>query len=384
MFSADLDRRGHRLAGGFYASRLDARSVFESIGHLEWMAGRPQAALHDLGTTELRSDRGRAGPAVPPPVADRPDPPAGATLHTQLAGVYGVEPERVLVAAGATHANFLAAAAAVDGAEDEAPRVLAEKPGYEPLVRTPAALGATVDRFVRPDCHLDPDRVANALDPATALVSLTNRHNPSGRLADRETLAAVAEAARERDARVLVDEVYAPYVERPVGDGPFGGVTAAGVEGTVVTGSLTKFPGLPELRVGWLVADPAFVEAARRVKRHVPAVSDVSVALARRALHAADDLAADARDLLVENAALLAAFVEDRPDVDGPADTSFGFLDCGVDGDRVAEAAWQEGVLVVPGRFFGDSGRVRVSLGRTPEDGAAALTRLGAVLDGLP
>jgi aspartate/methionine/tyrosine aminotransferase len=354
--------------------------VFEPIAHLEWLAGRPEAALHDLGTTGLCGDRDATGPAVPESVAGRPDPPAGVTLHTQLATTYGVEPEQVLVTAGATHADFLAVAAAV--AEEEDPRVLVEKPGYEPMVRTPAALGATVDRFLRPEHRLEPARVEQALTSDTRLVSVTNRHNPSGRLADRETLAAAAAAARERGARLLVDEVYGPYQTDPSGGGPFGGVTAAGLEGAVVTGSLSKFPGLPELRVGWLVADPEFVAAARQVKRHVPAVAGTSVALAQRALYH-DDLAEEARDLLAENAALLSAFVAERPDVSGGVHTNFGLLDCGVDGDRLAEAAWAEGVLVVPGRFFGVPEAVRVGLGGSPEDGAAALGRLGDLLDAL-
>lgn len=365
--------------------------MFEPIEYLDWIRGRPEVTLHDLGSSDLRGERSGSRP-VPEPLGDLDDPPAGVNLHTLLATAYGVDPQRVLVTAGASHANFLAAATALarrDGDGDDG-RVLVESPGYEPLVATPAGLGATVDRFERPgpSFDLDADRVADTARGETALVTVTNRHNPSGRLVDRATLADAAAAAGEAGARLLVDEVYAPVGTDPrTGDGTaFGGPTAAGLEGAVVTGSLTKFFGLGELRVGWLVADEPFVEAARRVMDHVPAVAPVTASLAERAVYAAGDLAERQRELVAANADQLAAFVEDRPDVAGRAfdGSTFALLDpAAADGDAVAEAAWEAGVLVVPGRFFGADDRVRVSVARDPEAVGASLRAFGGVLDDL-
>ncbi|MEF8840418.1 MAG: hypothetical protein V5A62_02175 [Haloarculaceae archaeon] len=47
----------------------------------------------------------------------------------------------------------------------------------------------------------------------------------------------------------------------------------------------------------------------------------------------------------------------------------------------VAAAAWDEGVLVVPGRFFGASEGVRVSLGGPLEEMEAAPAAFGGALD---
>jgi len=356
--------------------------MFPPIDYLEWIAGRPEAALYDLGSSDLRGDREFEPVAVPPSLADLPDPPAGVSVETLVATEYGVHPEQVLVTAGASQANVIAAATAIE--DCEAPTVLVEKPGYEPLVRTPQGLGATVERFLRPDAHeLDVDRAANAMTGETCLVTVTNRHNPSGRLTDRETLAELAARAGEHDARLLVDEVYAPYVaDDDRRDGAFGGPTAAGVENAVVTGSLTKFFGLGDLRLGWLVADREFVEAARRVAFHLPSVAGTSRALAMRALYGAEALAERKRDLLAANARLLAEFVEASPAVSGtvPSGSSFAFLGHElVDGDELVTAAGDEGVLVVPGRFFGDPQRVRVSLGHAPEEMETALATLAAV-----
>ncbi|UPV73988.1 pyridoxal phosphate-dependent aminotransferase [Halorussus limi] len=375
--------------------------MFPDIAYLEWISGRPETAEYDLGSSDLRRAPAGADEVVPPALADVV---AGeATLRERLAEIYGVAPENVLVTAGATHANFLAAATAVTGAEaaEEAtegdgdgaepastPRVLVEKPGYEPLLATPSAVGATVDRFLRraDDGYLlDPDRVAAATVENTALVTVSNRHNPSGRLTDRETLAETARLVGDADSTLLVDEVYAPFRADP-GDGPFGGPTAAGLPNTVVTNSLTKFFGFGGVRIGWLVADAGFVDRAHSVRHHVPAVAEPSRQLAGRALAAADQLADESRERIRANREALAEFVASREDLSGRVEPgcSYAFLDYdAADGDAVAEAAWNEGVLVVPGRFFDESDRFRVGAGGDPERVSAGLDRLGEVLDSL-
>jgi aspartate/methionine/tyrosine aminotransferase len=362
--------------------------MFPRLDYLEWISGRPEVALYDLGSSAMRGDRDHEPEAVPEPLAGLDDPPTGATLEMQIAGEYGVEPEQVLVTAGATLANFLAAATALHVGPDEEPaekqRVLVEKPAYEPLVETPAALGAEVDRFLRGEQYrLAPERIEKATTDWTKLVTVTNRHKPSGSLAGRDTLSEAADAASENDARLLVDEVYAPYVDEPA-DGPFGGPTAAGLEHTVVTSSLTKFYGLDDLRIGWLVADEAFVERARSIGYHFLGVADTNRALGMRALHNDEHLAARSHALVEENAQLLREFLDRRDDVDGflAADSPFAFLEpVNATGDEVADAAWEEGVLVIPGRFFDDEDRIRVSLGRTPAETEPGLDALGAVLD---
>ena len=352
------------------------------------MWGRPDAAPHDLGSSDLHGGRDDSGP-IPDRLRDLAEPDDDRGLEELLASVYDVTPDSVLVTAGASTANALATAAAIERAGDD-PRALIENPGYEPLVATPQGFGAAIDRFERPaddGYPLDPARVEANLFPSTGLVTVTNRHNPTGRYVSREALAATAEAVADHGARLLVDEVYSPFVlDDDVRDGPFGGVSAVGLENAVVTGSLTKFFGLGGLRVGWVIADPSFVEDVRRIAPHFPAMADPSRHLGRRALAHRETLAAETRTHLERNYERLAAFANERDDVRGPVfeGASFAFLAHDrADGNRVSEAAWEEGVLVVPGRFFGDERAVRISLGGDPaamDDGLAAF---GRVLDTL-
>ncbi|WP_049915068.1 pyridoxal phosphate-dependent aminotransferase [Haloferax mucosum] len=376
-------------------------TTFPAIPYLEWIVGRVDAATHDLATSDLNaSDH---DDALVPPLLSGLDDPDDETLVAQLARRYDVPESSVLVTAGASNANFLATSALLDLA-DELPedgdvdtdvaesssrdQVLVEKPGYQPLLATPDALGARVDRFVRPpefDFELESNRISGAATEAFAYAIVTNRHNPSGKLATRPELAEMAVAADDAGGSLLVDEVYAPYVD-PAADGPFGGITAAGLPNTVVTGSLTKFYGLSGLRIGWIIGPEAVVERARETSMYFPSVADPSAKLARRALHHSDDIETTARDYLSTNHDLLASFVADQPSLSGRVHpgASFAFLEHDdYDGDEVSDAAWENGVLVVPGRFFDSPDAFRLSLGGNPDDMAAALNAFGTVLDEL-
>lgn len=363
--------------------------MFPTLPYLEWMDGRAAAAAHDFASSDLRASPDDA--IVPESLRDRSAPEE--ILRAQLADEYGVREENVLVTAGATQANFLVAAAAVDLASDpdaaKKPQVLTEKPGYQPLVVTPEALGARVDRFLRPDDEgfpLEPKRISNAVTDPFALAVATNRHNPSGNLSDRETLADAAQVCADADGYLLVDEVYAPYVcesSEGASTRAFGGPTAAGMQNTVVTGSLAKLYGLGGLRVGWLVGPTEVVERAREVSYHLSSVADPSRRLAARAVYHADDLTASARDHLAENHDRLASFVADHDELSGRVhpDSPFALVShSDATGDEFAAAAWDRDVLVVPGRFFDRPDHVRLALGRSPDEVAAGLDALSAVV----
>jgi aspartate/methionine/tyrosine aminotransferase len=380
--------------------------VFPRIEYLAWIDGRPAATTHDLGSSGLRPRGTGVRTAVVPDRLAEFETPSGVDLRASVAEVYGVDPARVVLAPGATAADLLVAATAIDltsegpdlpaddveagGPPEDPPQVLVEKPGYEALVATPSGLGARVDRFRRPPedrYALEPDRVEGALGDRPALVTVTNRHNPSGRETDRERLREVAERVAAAGAHLLVDEVFAPYVA-DAGEGAgtaFGGVTAAGLPGTVVTGSLSKFHGLEGLRVGWLVAPETFAERARTVAAHLPALSGPSTALAARALANHETVAAECRDLVGRNAALLREFVDGRPDLSGPTfeGSTLAFLGHEAGGDAVAEVAAERDLLVVPGRFFDDDDRFRVSLARPTRAVRESLAVLEDTLDAL-
>src|SRR5262249_22098529 len=124
-------------------------------------------------------------------------------LRDAIARRYDVGPEQVVAADGTSMANFLAMAALIEPGDE----VLVERPTYEPLLGAASFLGGEIKRFERAmedGFRLDLDRVAAAVTGRTRLIVITNLHNPSSALAGESDLRALAELARNANARILV------------------------------------------------------------------------------------------------------------------------------------------------------------------------------------
>lgn len=350
--------------------------IFPRVEYIEWIAGRPVRATHDLATTGLHGRHDA-------PIGPNGIQPTGSVTEQRVEGLlaeeYGVDPECVVVTGGATEAYLLAVATCCD--RDD--RVLVERPGYEPHWKTPAGLVSGVDRFDRRPSTgytLEPDQIAAATVDSTAAVVLSNRHNPSGRLTDRGTLERAADAAG--DATLIVDEVYAPYVRSPR-NGAFGGPTAAGIDGAVVVNSFSKFFGHGDLQIGWLIADPQTAAQARSTAVHFGSPSGVARQHARAILSARDDHVTAARTQFEQHADRLTSFLDEQPALRAPGgvDCSFTVLrHDDMSGKTVASAADEAGVLVVPGRFFGDDERVRIGVAGEQAAMDDALAAFGQVV----
>jgi threonine-phosphate decarboxylase len=111
-----------------------------------------------------------------------------------------------------------------------------------------------------------------------SLCVLTNPHNPSGALNTAVEMAQVTLAAGACQVRLLVDEAFIDFA-------PGETLTAAATRSShlVVLRSLTKFYGMPALRVGYAVSSP---EMAARIDAQLPAwpVTTLAAAAAVEAL----------------------------------------------------------------------------------------------------
>ena len=318
-------------------------------------------------------------------------PPVGGTeaLRALIADWHGARPEEVLVTVGAAEANAIAVAAILDAGD----HAVVMEPGYRQVRGCAENAGAAVDAFpLDPARGWRPDLAAldAAMTPRTRLLAVTNPNNPVGTILDAAEMDAVVAAAERSGAWLLADEVYRGS-ER-LGDDvtpTFWGRT----ERAVCVGSLSKAFGLPGLRVGWLVAPPALLEAAWR--RHEYA----TIATSKLSMHLAElALAPAARDrLLARNRALvrtgydrLAAWIEGMApllSIVPPAATALGFVRYALDAPSldVAHALRTQGdVLVGAGAHFGVERHLRITHGLEPAYLDAALERIGAVLRAWP
>jgi len=200
--------------------------------------------------------------------------------------------------------------------------------------------------------------------------------NPAGQLDD---LAAAAAWGRQHGVPVFCDECYLEFTW----DGPGQTILAAGLEGVVAVGSLSKRSNMAGLRLGWYAGDPDLVQYLREVRKHVGMMVPGPVQLAGVAA-LADQAHVDAQrdrywQRLVAMRDILACIGVDAPLPGGgfylwapaPGGDAWGFAD---------SLAGRGGVLVSPGDIYGPpgAGHVRIAMVRPLERLDLVAERLSA------
>ncbi|MHC4820591.1 MAG: aminotransferase class I/II-fold pyridoxal phosphate-dependent enzyme [Planctomycetota bacterium] len=357
---------------------------YEPFRYMAWAkdhAGRGRYPLHQSGMpTPSFADLGVDPSAIQlsGPVSPVPD------LVAAIGERYDVDPACVLPTAGTHHANLLAALALAGPGS----KVLVENPTYEDLTGVFKLVGAEVLSFRREPANgwrLPMPDIVKGLDDGATIVAVANLHNPSGALLEPSDLAALEGAARDRDAVVLLDEVYRDFLEVPFGtsfrpEAPF-----------LVTSSLTKAYGLGDVRLGWAFARPEIRERMREIDAFgVVNLPAPVVSLVLAAWDRLPEVLERHRDLAGRNRRIVAAWVRGRDDVDWCAPTAgiTGFIRVrGLQGKD--DVAWceslidEDGVGTVPGTMFGEPGSLRISWGMDPELLKEGLSALGQALDRL-
>ncbi len=189
-----------------------------------------------------------------------------------------LQADHVLTTTGAAMALFLVHATLLDSAA----HLVVIRPNYGTNLETPRALGCAMtvlDLEFKNGFHLDSQRLAAAIRSETRLISLTNPHNPTGKIFPRATLEAAAALAEKQGCYLLVDETYRDLDFRNPKHG-----WAAEISPCVISiASLSKAYGVPGIRTGWLICrDFALLERLLAAKEQVAiggSVLDEAVAL---------------------------------------------------------------------------------------------------------
>jgi N-succinyldiaminopimelate aminotransferase len=300
-----------------------------------------------------------------------------------------VDPDtEILVTAGATEAIAAALLALLEPGDE----VIALEPYYDSYAACIAMAGARrVPVTLRPPrFRPDLDALRDAVTSRTRLILLNSPHNPTGMVATREELTAIAELAVERDLLVVTDEVY----EHIVFDGKH--IPIATLPGmrdrTVSISSAGKTFSFTGWKVGWVTGTPELVTAVRTTKQFLTYVSSGPFQYAIAAGLALPDsfYAGLAGGLRRKRDILAAGLAEANFEVFAPQGTYFITTDIAAfsddDGlDFCRQLPHRCGVVAVPNAVFYDdrlAGRsqVRFAFCKRDEvlaDAAARLRRLG-------
>jgi aspartate/methionine/tyrosine aminotransferase len=293
-------------------------------------------------------------------------------LRREIAALYdGIEPDDVLVFAGAEEAIFCLANVMLGPGD----HTVVTWPGYQSLYEVARATGADVTLHeLREDAGwaIDIEGLRRQVTPATRLIVVNAPHNPTGMLPDRATFDALVGIAEEAGAHLLLDEVYRFLEFDPSDRLPAGAdATARGIS----LGVMSKSFAMAGLRIGWLASrDRELLARCAAFKDYTTICSSApSEVLALIGLRARETVLRRSRDIVTTNLGRLDAFFDDWADRFAwvrPRAGSVGFPRLTVPGVTIdgwaAGLVEAEGVLLLPGSQFGYGGNhFRLGFGRT-------------------
>ena len=247
-----------------------------------------------------------------------------------------------------------------------------------------------VTRPRREDFTLDVETAVAAISELRpAVVILASPNNPTGTALPLEDIDRILEAARGHgpmlgaeigsparasDCVVVIDEAYAEF-RRP---GVPSALELVGPDNPhlAVTRTMSKAFGAAGLRLGYLAADRALVDALRvvRLPYHLSAVTQ---AAALAALSHRDELMAQVASLRDERDALV-AWLRGRGLTAHESDANFVLFGPFPDREAVWQALLDAGILI---RVVGPEGFLRASIG-TPEEMERLRSALATVIGG--
>jgi aspartate aminotransferase len=209
------------------------------------------------------------------------------------------------------------------------------------------------------------DLVAGPIEAAitedTSAVVVNSPSNPTGRIFDADAIRNVVELAADHGAYVVADEVYDQITYGQ--DRPSVAAVAGEYDNVVSINSFSKTYAMTGWRVGWMVAPPPIVDAARKFQQ------GTTTCAPSIAQHAAVEALEGTQEPIEEMQAAFerrCEFVVDRiaelPEVSCPTPQGgfYAFVDVSsLDGSSfdVARRLLNDyGVVTVPGSGFGEQG----------------------------
>ncbi len=184
--------------------------------------------------------------------------PFAENLAAHLGRHLDIDPQTIVCGNGSTELIYLVVRALAPR------RVLVTAPTFSEYGRACSMLrGTSCVRFAltrENGFAIDPGAFIDAMT-GCSMAFLCNPNNPTGRLLQRDTVMAIAEAARRRSCHLVVDEAFIDFVPEHSVAGE-----VAKNSHLIVLRSLTKFYALSGLRIGYSVFPRTLAELMKKHK----------------------------------------------------------------------------------------------------------------------
>jgi aminotransferase len=185
-----------------------------------------------------------------------------AAKQSRLMGIPIDADHNVVVTCGSTEAMMAAMMAVTNPGE----KVIVFSPFYENYAADAILTGA-VPIYVSlraPEFTFDPRELRSAFEQKPKAIIICNPGNPTGKVFTPDELLYIAGLAEEFDVFVITDEVYEHIVYAPHRHTYFAALPGM-FERTICCSSLSKTYSITGWRLGYIIAPPNVIDAARKV-----------------------------------------------------------------------------------------------------------------------
>jgi aminotransferase len=306
-------------------------------------------------------------------------------IATNLKNLYGVSynPENEIIATvGVSEALYLTMVAILDPGDE----VIIPTPcfvSYQAEVILAGGVPVEIPSKIENYFQFDPDEVRAAITPRTKAIFVGYPSNPTGAVAERETLLEVAKIAEEHNLLIISDEIY----DRLVYGFEHVCVPALGESikrRTILLGGFSKDYAMTGWRIGYACGPAHLIKGLVRIHQYTimsapTTAQDAAVAALKSGNKYVEDMVAEydrRRKLLVDGLNRLGLQTFE------PRGAFYAFPNIqasGMDDETFAETLLkEEGVAVVPGNAFGPGGEgfVRACYATSYEKLEEALKRM--------
>ncbi|MBB4660420.1 pyridoxal phosphate-dependent aminotransferase [Parvularcula dongshanensis] len=276
-----------------------------------------------------------------------------AYLAEMIAERHGVGPEQILITNG-SYEGLTALGLAYAKKGDilgpelfwDSTALFVENNGYGRIVRAP----------MKGKLEVDLAALEARVGEGTGMVHIVNPNNPTGRLIDPSELRSFCTTVSPK-TMVLIDEAYIELSDDPDGNSMMDLVRAG--QNVVVARTFSKIYGMAGLRVGYAIGPAEVIQRAQNFVVSSPNVAGISAAIAsyddEAFLKTSKSKLLQARQMIMEGTKAMGLDPL-------PSQTSFVFVDVGMDADAFRARMAEKGV-VIRGKYGEHTPYSRVSCG---------------------
>jgi aminotransferase len=284
-------------------------------------------------------------------------------IADNLRNLYGVNYDpgsEILATVGVSEALYLTMTALLDPGDE----VIIPTPcfvSYQAEVLLAGGVPVEIPSRMENNFQVDPDEVRAALTPRTKVIFVGYPSNPTGAVAERETLLELAQMAIDNDLILVSDEIY----DRLVYDFQHVCIPSLGEEirrRTVLLGGLSKSHAMTGWRIGYAAGPQDIIQGLVRIHQYTimsapTTAQDAAIEALTNGNSYVEDMVAEydrRRRLIVAGMNRLGLTTFE------PRGAFYAFPNIGASGmddETFAEALLrEEHVAVVPGNAFGPGG----------------------------